>query len=153
MSTKLYFVLVCHLSIHNLRIIEIMTRRQGDFNAEYVLGALMSFDSEESVETKQEFVRRNLANYPYVIVMDAGDRNLKEVIDQEQFVYASQNHHTQSQIKLFTESIMLALQHVHEKGYAHGDLKVTRHIKTCFIRSVILCLLHHNYCIFCDMFC
>ena len=132
-------------------MIEITTRRQGDFDAEHVLDVLMSFDSEESAEIKREFVRRNLADYPFVIVMSAGERNLKEVMDQEQFVYVSQNHHTQNQIKRCVEEVMSALQHVHEKGCSHGDIKVTSYKNTCFECTVILTLLNYNRCFCCDV--
>ena len=131
----------------NSCMIEIITRKQGDFDAEHVLDVLMSFDSEEGAEIKREFVRRNLADYPFVIVMSAGERNLKEVMDQEQFVYVSQNQQTQNQIKRCVDAVMSALQHVHEKGYSHGDIKVTSYKNMCFERSVILILLNHNRCI------
>ena len=107
----------------NALILELRTRSQGGFDDEHVLGVLMSFDSEESDEAKRQLERRKLADYPFVVVMAAGVRNLKEVIDQEQFIYASQHHHIQVQIKLFVQQIMSSLHHVHKQGYAHGDLK------------------------------
>ena len=107
----------------NALILELRTRSQGGFDEQHVLGVLMSFDSEESDEVKRQLERRKLADYPFVVVMAAGVRNLKEVIDQEQFIYASQHHHIQAQIKLFAQDIMSSLQHVHMQGYAHGDVK------------------------------
>ena len=64
-----------------------------------------------------------MVKYPHCLVMPAGDRSLQEVIDQEQFVYVRQDSRVRGEIKLFILQMIAALDHMHGKGYIHGDVK------------------------------
>lgn len=97
---------------------EIYVRTTGNFNAHRVLGILHSYSIDESPLFREALTEYNLQDYPYCIVMEAADRNLKSVIDHERI--AGQNW---SEIQKITQQIVIALDHVHEREFIHGDIK------------------------------
>ena len=106
---------------------EIETRRQGNFDPTHVLGIRTSFDGgsdDARPEIRAEFEKMGLSGFPFCIVMDAGDRNLREIIDQEQFVYAG-DAKFHGPIKLFAENLIMSLAHLHDKGFIHGGTQMS----------------------------
>jgi serine/threonine protein kinase len=71
------------------------------------------YDADPSV--RKEFQRKGFASVPYCIVMEAGERSLYDILYKE--------HITELAKKSFSQQIAQALEHMHEKGFIHGDVK------------------------------
>lgn len=101
---------------------ELIGRRVGDFSASHVIPVLMAFDgdgcSSEDVKFRMDSTKKGFQDYPYCIVMEAGSYSLKHVIDHERVV-----RYDWVEIKGIVRTLARCLQHVHSKGYVHGDLK------------------------------
>ena len=59
---------------------EVEIRAKGDFDSQYVLDVITHYDSDSDPEFHKCIVQRGFANYPYLLVLPAGDRNLNEII-------------------------------------------------------------------------
>ena len=97
---------------------EIKSRSQGDYSEEYVVGILRIYDGLEDTFFLSELNRKNLQNYPHCIVMEAGDRSLYDILAKENIAGKNMEY-----IKIIAIELAKAVQHVHSKGFIHGDLK------------------------------
>ena len=101
---------------------EVLTRKEGHFDNRFVLPLLESYDSEsghlDDTAFREDSMAKGYGEYPYCLVMEAAARNLKNVIDQ-QLIAAND----WEQINLISRQLALCLEHFHEKGVIHGDLK------------------------------
>jgi len=101
---------------------EVWTRKEVLFDRRFVLPLLASYDSEsghsDDIAFREDSVAKGYEEYPYCVVMEAAARNLKNVIDQ-QMIAAND----WEQINLISRQLTLCLEHLHEKGVIHGDLK------------------------------
>ena len=97
---------------------EIKSRSQGAYSEEYVVGILRIYDGLEDTFFLSELNRKNLQNYPHCIVMEAGDRSLYDILAKENIAGKNMEY-----IKIIAIELAKAVQHVHSKGFIHGDLK------------------------------
>ena len=65
---------------------EILSRARGSFSNEFVISVIRSYDgeseNEDDVLFRQDAIFKGYSEYPYCVVMDVADHNLKKVIDQ-----------------------------------------------------------------------
>ena len=97
---------------------ELSVRKNAKFADELVLRILEEFDSDAFEVFKNEIYRKGFEEYPYCLVFPAGDKNLHDIISHEQIAGSNWDH-----IKLIAKSIAKALDHMHDNGFIHGDLK------------------------------
>eukprot|EP00597_Dinobryon_sp_UTEXLB2267_P002894 CAMPEP_0170058004 /NCGR_PEP_ID=MMETSP0019_2-20121128/787_1 /TAXON_ID=98059 /ORGANISM="Dinobryon sp., Strain UTEXLB2267" /LENGTH=1211 /DNA_ID=CAMNT_0010262831 /DNA_START=1869 /DNA_END=5504 /DNA_ORIENTATION=- len=106
------------MAVKDQYLIEQEIRRLGDFHEDYVISILRCHDGEIDPAFHQEVVRRGLQKYPYCIVMPAAERNLQTIISAERIAGRDW-----AQIKTIGNQVAEALQHMHQKGVLHGDVK------------------------------
>jgi len=101
---------------------EMQTRAKGEFDEKFVLPVMRGYDDESSEEDDVRFfddaVAKGFVEYPYCIVMEAAACSLKHAIDQQ--LIAAKDW---EQIRQMARQLVTCLQHIHEKGFIHGDLK------------------------------
>jgi len=101
---------------------EVETRARGNFDERFVLPVLISYDSDSGHPNDIAFFHdaatKGYVEYPYCIVMEAATCNLKHVIDQQLIVA-----NDWEQIKQMSRQLAQCLEHLHERGVIHGDLK------------------------------
>ena len=124
---------------------EVDARLEGDFDERFVLPLLKSYDSSSEDEDDVAFYlgasSKGFEEYPYCVVMEAASFNLKHVIDQ-QLIAAND----WEQIKQISRQLAQCLEHLHDKGVIHGDLK--RKLKTIdptTIRLISFLFIHPVY--------
>ena len=101
---------------------EVNTRKRCSFDLEFVI-AVHSFydgddDSDDNIKFRNDAKLKGFAEYPYCIVMEAGDCTLQSVVAHQNMA-----GNDWDEIRHVTKHLMLAVRHVHEKGAIHGDLK------------------------------
>lgn len=96
---------------------ELDARRLGGFDVSYVMDILHCHDIDNDLSLKSQLAMRELDEYPYILVMPMGNRDLDEIISKE---FDSSDIQT---TKLYISKIAKCLAHVHSQGYIHGDLK------------------------------
>ena len=62
---------------------EIRVRSQGHLSDEFVVNLLRFHDPDDDMDFDMEVRRKGLEKFPYLIVMDAGERNLSDVLAKE----------------------------------------------------------------------
>ena len=97
---------------------EIRVRSQGHLSDEFVVNLLRYHDPDEDPDFDMEVKRKGLEDFPYMIVMDAGERNLSDVLAKENI--AGRDWDT---IRSFSIQIAKCVAHLHDKGIIHGDIK------------------------------
>jgi serine/threonine protein kinase len=108
---------------------EIRIRKRVNLDPRYVINIIGSLDSDEDEGILEEFHRKGLADYPYCIIMPAGDRNLGAIMSDE-----CVDDDLES-IRKIAIDITKAVSHLHSLGICHGDIKpqnimrVQNHVK------------------------
>jgi len=101
---------------------ELSIRAICKFDSRYVLDCLRSYDGdrqdEKNVAFRKDAILKGYEEYPYCVVMEAGTMSLKHLIDKQNI--AGQDWDA---IRNMTKQIAKAVQHVHERGVIHGDIK------------------------------
>ena len=69
---------------------ELTSRNGGSFDTKYVIDILMSYTGDS--EHKLEFSRKGLGNFPYCLVMNAGDRSLHDILSKGKILYYCRIH-------------------------------------------------------------
>jgi serine/threonine protein kinase len=93
-------------------------RARAGFFDEFVIGILAVYDCDEDPRLGTEFDRKGFRDYPYCIVMPAADRSLFDIIAKENIAGRMWEH-----IRTIGNAVGRALEHMHQKGYIHGDIK------------------------------
>ena len=101
----------------NQFLAELSFRRDQSLDPKYVMGVVCSFDSDSDPEYRQEAVRRGFAEYPYLVVMDAADRNFQAILMHEQLLEKL------PLVKTYFTFVVKSVMHMHSKGLIHTDLK------------------------------
>ena len=96
---------------------ELESRKAGHFEDQYVINVLDSYDGESDKEVMSELYKYKLSNYPYVIIMKQGSRNLCDIINSERLTGDFEK------IRYMTSSLAKALQHLHSRNIIHADVK------------------------------
>jgi serine/threonine protein kinase len=97
---------------------ETEARERGQFDEDYVVGIIRWHDGDIDEKYREEVRRKGFPIGKYCIVMDAGERNLNNIIEKERIAGVQWD-----QIRALTIQIARAVGHMHEKGYIHGDIK------------------------------
>jgi len=61
---------------------EVEVRTKGQLDGTYVVSVLRCHDPDTDVDYAGEVQRKGLSKYPYLVVMDAGERNLADVLNK-----------------------------------------------------------------------
>lgn len=61
---------------------EVEVRTKGQLDGAYVVSVLRCHDPDADVDYAVEVQRKGLSKYPYLVVMDAGERNLADVLNK-----------------------------------------------------------------------
>jgi hypothetical protein len=124
-------------------LLEQRTREQGQFHMDYVVKVLAVLDSQVDPAVSTECGRYGFASYPDCLVLELADRNLRTIAsaefiiiqDDNDCIYnpvdassnkghvSSGNNNNSHQLKLVIVQLLKAVQHIHSKGFIHGDLK------------------------------
>jgi serine/threonine protein kinase len=83
-----------------------------------VVPLLTSHDSDADPAYKFEIEKKGFAKYPYLITLEAADRDLMSAIQHEHFCGRDFE-----KIKMISKQILEALEHMHGLGIIHGDVK------------------------------
>jgi len=97
---------------------ELSTRSNVAFDERHVIGFLRCHDGDADTEYKKETELQGYTEYPYLIVLEAAQCNLEDVMRKEYI--ACKDWH---RIREYTRVLVQALRHVHDKGFIHGDIK------------------------------
>eukprot|EP00984_Skeletonema_dohrnii_P026513 scaffold15875_cov72-Skeletonema_dohrnii-CCMP3373.AAC.3 len=111
---------------------ECNARTKNTLYPKYVVSALQNIPSEDAIanavrngEGGLNIIREkyldNIELGIYAIVMDAGDRNLLQMFNQEQ--------PTLDTMRVMLRQVFEAVQHVHEKNLMHGDIKMVNIVR------------------------
>ena len=99
---------------HFLR--EITVRENGNFDEAYVVRCVRSYDGDKDESFRLEALSKGF--YPYCIVMPAAERTLRSVLFHEHIAGREWD-----MLRLIAKQLLVALGHMHDKGFIHGDLK------------------------------
>jgi serine/threonine protein kinase len=72
---------------------------------------------EESQNFREDAILKDFIDYPYCIVMEAGDLNLKQHIDR------SNISNDWIEIRSISHKVLSAIKHIHEQSIIHCDIK------------------------------
>ena len=88
------------------------------FDDKYVISTLQFHDGADEKEKMFGDEAERKGYYRYCLVMPAAERNLGNVLVHEHIAGRDWN-----MLKLISKQLTEALNHVHEKGFIHGDVK------------------------------
>ena len=97
---------------------EIAVRHNCQFDDKYVISTLRFHDGDDEKEKMFGEEAERKGYYRYCLVMPAAERNLGIVLVHEHIAGRDWD-----MLKLISKQLIEALNHVHEKGYIHGDVK------------------------------
>ena len=113
--------------VHFLR--EVQSRSIGGFNSEFVIDLLETYDGDsedrDDVLFRQDAIFKGFSEYPYCVIMEFADHNLKKLIDQQSICGKEWE-----EIRSITRQLATALEHIHSKGIVHGDIKPSSIVMT-----------------------
>ena len=97
--------------------------KEAKFDSDFVTSCLFAYDSDENQKFYAEVTRFKF--YKYCMVMAAADKNLAAIVMNEPPYCQDKDN-----VINITRQIILALDHMHSKGYIHGDLNPTNVMRT-----------------------
>ena len=98
-------------------ITETLHRRAKQLDSKFVIEMMMSYDADNSAVYRKEIVSRGYADYPYLVVMEAADRNLQSILKHERLKEKPEL------LRGIFISIVRCVMYLHSKGLIHGDIK------------------------------
>jgi serine/threonine protein kinase len=96
---------------------EITAREKEGFDSQFVVDVLRCYDSDNEEFLKTQLELFGFKSYPYVLVMPQCNRDLDEIISKELDTADIDTIHS------LVAKIAKCVQHMHSKGFIHGDLK------------------------------
>ncbi len=93
-----------------------LSQARGKFDKKFVMDLSCHYESSTSKEMSSAFANYGFESYPYCVVMPAGNRNLNEF-------FMSESTDNSDFLKFTGLHLMKALDHMHSKGFIHGDVK------------------------------
>eukprot|EP00984_Skeletonema_dohrnii_P008410 scaffold3085_cov91-Skeletonema_dohrnii-CCMP3373.AAC.3 len=111
---------------------ECNARKKYELESKYVVSALPNIPSKDAIakgvrdgEGGLDIIREkyldNIEPGIYAIVMDAGDRNMLQMFNQEK--------PTLNTMRVMLRQVFEAVQHMHEKNLMHGDIKMVNIVR------------------------
>eukprot|EP01035_Chromulina_nebulosa_P069311 gene69311-biopygen14977 len=97
---------------------EVTVRKEACLSNDFTINILRTHDINADNRYEEEIKRRGLDEYLYCIVMPCADRDLNRIITNEHIAGKDWG-----QIKSIAIEIAKALQHMHNNGVIHGDVK------------------------------
>ena len=97
---------------------EIIVRLNCQFDDKYVISTVRLHDGDGDKDNVFGDEAERKGYYRYCLVMPAAERNLGTVIIHEHIAGRDWN-----KLMFMSQQLIKALEHVHRKGYIHGDLK------------------------------
>ena len=97
---------------------EINVRQKCSFDDKYVITTLRLHDGDDEKNLMLGDEAQRKGYYRYCLVMPAAERNLGTVLVHERIARRGWD-----QLRSISRQLIEALNHVHEKGYIHGDVK------------------------------
>jgi serine/threonine protein kinase len=97
---------------------EINMRTRYNISSAHVLTIFDSFDAETDAVFAQSLQRIGMERYRFCVTMPAADRSLKSIIDSEHICGRDWDA-----IKLICSQLCKSLEHMHDCGVVHGDMK------------------------------
>jgi serine/threonine protein kinase len=97
---------------------EVDSRREGCLDSQLVIKHLRSHDGESFLQEIQRYKGGIYKEYPFCLVMPAGDRNLLDAINSEHFAGKDMD-----QVRAIMRQLAKSLQHLHEQNIIHADFK------------------------------
>ena len=88
------------------------------FDDKYVISTLQFHDGDDEKDKMFGDEAKRKGYYRYCLVMPAAERNLGNVLVHEHIAGRDWD-----MLRLISKQLIEALNHVHEKGYIHGDVK------------------------------
>jgi serine/threonine protein kinase len=87
-------------------------------DSRYVIPLLASYNGEEDSAFNDELLRKGFAGYKYCIILQAADRNLQRIVNQEKIAGKEWDV-----VKKIFGDVVKCVEYIHSKGVIHGDLK------------------------------
>lgn len=97
---------------------ELSVRSEVQFDDQYVIGFIRCHDGDADSEYRLETIRKGVSEYPYCIVMVAGQRSLEDILRHEYLAGKEWDR-----IREYSYHVVKCVHHMHAKGFLHGDLK------------------------------
>ena len=97
---------------------EINVRQKCSFDDKYVITTLRLHDGDDEKNLMLGDEAQRKGYYRYCLVMPAAERNLGTVLVHERIAGRGWD-----QLRSISRQLIEALNHVHEKGFIHGDVK------------------------------
>lgn len=101
-----------------------LNNRRG-MDARYVVQVAKKFDGDEDAEFRLELEQKSLALYNYCIIMPAANRNLQQILLQEDVAGKDMRA-----VRRMMQELTSCLLQVHECGIIHADLKPLNVMRT-----------------------
>lgn len=98
---------------------EISRRSQVEINDDFAITLIRFHDSDADPNYLDELTLKGFSEYPYLLVMDAAEKNFFSIMTHEHFTGGKD----WDMIKLYSRQILFAIKYFHDKGVIHGDLK------------------------------
>jgi ankyrin repeat protein/serine/threonine protein kinase len=92
-------------------------RSRQKLDASYVIPVTECYNGDENEQFLEEVRRRNYPDYRYGIIMPAARRNLLQILGAENLDFKA------TEIRRLFEDLVRCVQHLHSKGFIHGDIK------------------------------
>jgi hypothetical protein len=102
---------------------EVLIRSKGGFDSDCVINIITQYDSDCDDWFKRRIEREGFSSHPYLIVMPFGGRNMSEVVSSGELINQSEAGSNTSVIRTVITDVARCLQHIHSKGFVHGDVK------------------------------
>eukprot|EP01041_Mallomonas_annulata_P003232 gene3232-6397_t len=116
---------------------EVIIRQEGKFDEKYIVGILEAYDGDNittstttntntndintinnNKEFREDAILKGFQEFPYCIVMKAAELNLISTLRQHDIAGRDWD-----EIRRIIKHVLLATDHLHSKGYVHGDVK------------------------------
>jgi serine/threonine protein kinase len=97
----------------------------------YVIDVLQAHDGAEDAQFGQDLEKRQLRDYPFVLVMPRAERSLADVLQHEHVAPSPDEVHW-GEVRAIARDTAMALQHLHKFNIIHGDIKPVRRVSLLY---------------------